>query len=193
MASRLHFLRKARCVCLVALRSVYNKQKRFPHVFVQNSRRSPPIQTTLTLIRSIFLPRQTWMQVETSGRKYNHRFIFTYASKRSLYSCPESSEGAAVTVPEPTVEHACIGIEEHTAVASCTNFSVTKWFCQVSSNKPKLKCIINRSWFKLVAPSRVRHKCRMPYLLGCHIFGIMLTTMNSGRGWDDHFFCPGPR
>ena len=38
------------------------------------------------------------------------------------------------------------------------------------------------SWFKPDAPNCVRHECRLQYLLECHIFSIMLTVMNSGRG-----------
>ena len=43
-------------------------------------------------------------------------------------------------------------------------------------------------WFKLNAPNCVTHEFRMQYLLECHIFGIILTAMNSGRGVHSHLF-----
>ena len=40
----------------------------------------------------------------------------------------------------------------------------------------------NTGWFKLKTPNFVPHECRTQYLLKRHIFGIILTPMNSGRG-----------
>ena len=42
-------------------------------------------------------------------------------------------------------------------------------------------------------PKFVSHECCMHEQLECHIFGIMLTATNSGRGWHSRFFCQGPR
>ena len=39
------------------------------------------------------------------------------------------------------------------------------------------------SWFTLNDGNYLPHECRLHYLLECHVFGIMLTAVNSGRGW----------
>ena len=49
------------------------------------------------------------------------------------------------------------------------------------------------SWFKLNNGSYLAHEYCLHYLLECHIFGIILTAMNSGRGRHGQFFCSGPR
>ena len=49
------------------------------------------------------------------------------------------------------------------------------------------------SWFKLKDGKFLPHECRLRYRLECHIFAVILTAMNSGRGWHGHFFCSGPR
>ena len=51
--------------------------------------------------------------------------------------------------------------------------------------EPELRSFIElrsipTSWFKPKPPNFVRHEYRLQYLLECHIFGIMLTAMNSG-------------
>ena len=43
------------------------------------------------------------------------------------------------------------------------------------------------SWFKHKPPNFVSHECRMQYQLECHTFGMLLTAMNSGRGWHSLF------
>ena len=44
------------------------------------------------------------------------------------------------------------------------------------------------SWFKHETLNFVSHECRMQKQLECHIFGNMVTAMNSGRGWHNQFF-----
>ena len=38
------------------------------------------------------------------------------------------------------------------------------------------------SWFKLKDPNFVSHECRLQYLIEGHIYRIILTSMNCGRG-----------
>ena len=53
-------------------------------------------------------------------------------------------------------------------------------------NYIETRCV--NGWFKHKTPNFVSHECRMHSQLECHIFGIMLTTMNRGRGWHSQFF-----
>ena len=67
------------------------------------------------------------------------------------------------------------------------------------------KLLPGTSWFKLNAPNCDRHECRlqclpechiwyhMQYLLECRTFGVVLTAINSGRGWHSQLFSWGPR
>ena len=50
--------------------------------------------------------------------------------------------------------------------------------------------LVQVKWRKL-SPPRVPHATDS--VLECHIFCIILTAMNSGRGWRGHVFCSGPR
>ena len=42
--------------------------------------------------------------------------------------------------------------------------------------------------FKQNASYCVGHECRVQQLLDCHVFGIILVSMNSGRGWHGRLF-----
>ena len=62
-------------------------------------------------------------------------------------------------------------------------------FCKVTVTlQYVVEIYIHAGWFKLNAPNCVTHEFRMQYLLECHIFGIILTAMNSGRGVHSHLF-----
>ena len=49
--------------------------------------------------------------------------------------------------------------------------------------------MVRTGWFKQNASNCVSHECRLQYLLWCHIFGVILTAVNSGRGRHGQFFC----
>ena len=48
-------------------------------------------------------------------------------------------------------------------------------------------------WFRHKPPDFVRRECLSQYLLECHIGGIILTPMNSRRGWHSQNIVKGPR
>ena len=53
---------------------------------------------------------------------------------------------------------------------------------EVSSTMQMRYWYLCTRWFQFNAPNRVSHENRFQHLFECHIFGIKLTAMNSGRG-----------
>ena len=45
-----------------------------------------------------------------------------------------------------------------------------------------ISLVYDTSWLKLIVPIFVRHELSLQPLLECHIFSMILTAMNSGRG-----------
>ena len=82
----------------------------------------------------------------------------------------------------------CPAKKTYTTTRSCSCWCAKDWLLFISNlNTIQLK----QKRYRLVQSEYsncVRHECRMQQILERHIFGIILTAMNSGRGWRGHFF-----
>ena len=62
----------------------------------------------------------------------------------------------------------------------CGHFQRQHWVYYVTASR--VPCHMNTtSWVQHKTANSVSHEYRMQWQLECHIFGIMLTAMNSGR------------